>query len=796
VRLKHDVRAGRTLWLRRRRYAYAVLLVVALASRVATAQNASPILLQPAAVAYDSIGDLFIADADRNQIFEITLGGTLTTIAGTGVQGFAGDGGAATSAQLNTPRGVAVGADGTVYVADTGNDRIRSIQNGQITTFAGSGTAGFSGDGGAAAAASLNEPGSLAIDSTGALLICDRENQRIRRVSNGVITTVAGDGIQGFSGDGGPATSAELNEPSGIAVGAGAVIFIADTGNGRVRAISSQGMISTFAGTGVNGYGGDGGQATAAQLNHPSGVGIDPLGELLIADQNNQRVRRVGANGIIVSLAGSGTQGVNSDGTVAGAAALNSPGAVTASVFGWPLFSDPANHTLRALMSDGKLYQPAGLVSRTTTLNQTSPGAVYGTAFATLTASSSSAGTPLGTVVWADGGAQVGKATLVQGTSNVPLPTLSAGSHTLTAVYQGDGVHPSATASSTIDVAPAPLIATANDASAIYGAPLPSLTGTLAGVLAQDVGDAEPIFTASAPLLPSVGSYAINAALTGRASANYTISLSSASGSLTVSPAPVNITVSPVAGAYAGLPLELMAQVASTTQGVPTGTVAFLDGGAVVASATLVNGSATAVYLAPSSGSQIFSASYSGDHNFLGGTSAPVAASVAAIPDFNLAVTGSSQQTAVAGSTANYVLAVASQGGPFTGAVTLSASGLPSGASASFAPPVVIPGAGSAAVTMTITTATSETRLERRAWPIALSLALMLPVFFRRRRSPRLLLGCLTLLSLFGLNGCGARTASEAVLPVQSYNVTVKATSTNLAGAVVVHSLNVTLGVE
>ena len=194
-------------------------------------------------VAYDTAGDLFIADAARNQVFEISVGGAISVIAGNGTQGFAGDGGPAISAELNSPMSVAVTADGMLYIADTGNQRIRVVQGGIITTFGGSGARGFSGDGGLAIAAALNRPVALAIDLTGALLVCDQGNERVRRISAGQIVTIAGNGVQGFAGDGGAAVAAELNEPSGIAAAADGRIFIADTDNQRIRVVSSGGTI-------------------------------------------------------------------------------------------------------------------------------------------------------------------------------------------------------------------------------------------------------------------------------------------------------------------------------------------------------------------------------------------------------------------------------------------------------------------------------------------------------------------------------------------------------------------------
>jgi hypothetical protein len=348
-----------------------------------------------------------------------------------------------------------------------------------------------------------------------------------------------------------------------------------------------------------------------------------------------------------------------------------------------------------------------------------------------------------------------------------------------------------------VAVQPAPVTATAAAATVSYGAPLPVLTGTLTGVLPQDAGSVSAVFASSAPAMAPVGNYPMTARLTGAASGNYAVSMAGSSGALTVVPAATVAMLAQPTTVYATLPLELTARVASTTSGTPTGTVEFLDAGSVIATASLVNGTASAVELNPVSGQHALSVVYSGDTNFHGSTSANVVAAVNALPDFTVAVAGSSQQTVIAGSAASYGLKVGSQGTPFTGAVTLSASGLPAGASVSFSPPTVVPGASTAVVTMTVTTATTSAQGMHGEAQLALVLAggLLLAAAPRRRRLTRLL-SVLALAGVFGLAGCGARTASESVLPVRSFAIQVQATGTNLAGNVVVHTVAVTLGVE
>ena len=753
--------------------------------------------MRPASVAYDAAGDLFIADTARNQVFEISVGGAVTVVAGTGTQGFAGDGGPATAAQLNAPTSAAVAADGTLYIADTGNQRIRVAQGGTITTFAGNGATGFAGDGGPATAAALNRPAAVVLDSTRALLVCDQGNERIRRISAGKIATIAGNGVQGFAGDGGTATSAEFNEPSGIVASADGRIFIADTNNQRVRAITTNGTISTFAGTGVVGTLGDGGPASAAQLSRPVGLAIDSNSNLFIADENSHRLRRISADGTITTVAGSGRQGAVADGAVAISSAQNQPAGAAVSPFGWPVIADLSNHTVEILFTDGRLYSPAGLSTRTTTLTATTPDAVYGAAQSAIAIAGNPA-TPQGSVEIADGTTSISSASLVQGAATIALPTLSAGPHTLTATYTGDGLHPSTTATATILVSPAPVTAVANGTTVSYGAPMPTLIGSLAGVLSPDQGNVAVTFAASAPPMAPVGSYPITATLTGPASANYSLSLAANSGALTVVPAATTAVLAPPPLAYATLPLQLNARVASTTSGTPTGTVQFFDAGNIIATASLVNGSASAIELNPSSGNHTLSVAYSGDTNFQASASANIIQAVNAMPDFTIGTSGSSQQTVIGGSSATFSLTVGSQGAPFTGAVTLSANGLPAGATVSFSPPAVVPGALSAPVTMTVVTRAAATAHNDSARPqLALAATgLIFLLMLRRRRTLSRLLAVLVVTGLFGLAGCGARTASESVLPVQTFAIQVKATGTNLAGNVVEHTVNVTLGVE
>ena len=259
----------------------------------------------PEDLAVAANGDIYVADTGNHAIRKVSFAtGLITTVAGTGSPGSSGDGGPATSAKLKSPSGVSLAANGDVYIADTSNRKIRKLSaaTGIITTFAGTGASGYSGDGGVATAAKLKDPQGVEIALNGDVYIADTSNHAVRRVAaaTGVITTVAGTGSSGYSGDGGAATAAELNSPESVTVTATGEIYVADTGNDAVRKFAVGGAISTAAGTGVGGYSGDGGPPTSAQLDAPSGIAVTPAGTFYIADTQNSRIRSVGGGFAVV----------------------------------------------------------------------------------------------------------------------------------------------------------------------------------------------------------------------------------------------------------------------------------------------------------------------------------------------------------------------------------------------------------------------------------------------------------------------------------------------------------------
>lgn len=305
----------------------------------------------PSSTATTASGDLYFTDWYNHRIRKITPGGVISTIVGTGVGGYAGDGGLATGARLNYPTSIAVDPSGQIYVADTYNHRIRRINiSGYISTIAGTGVAGSSGDGGAATSAQFTYPRGIALDGAGNLYIADTSNHRIRKitVATGIITTVAGTGVSGSTGDGGAATSALLNSPNGVAVNsAGTIIYISDSGNHRVRKVAS-GVITNYAGTGTSGYLGEYSPATAARLYNPRNLALDAAGHLYIADSTNNRIRRVDAgSGFITTVAGNGEATFGGDGYAATAGQIQDPYGVSIDTAGNLWIADTTNHRLR-----------------------------------------------------------------------------------------------------------------------------------------------------------------------------------------------------------------------------------------------------------------------------------------------------------------------------------------------------------------------------------------------------------------------------------------------------------------
>ena len=811
------------------------VLALGIAAQAQTLATTVPLLL-PAATVFDAQGNLYFVETGNHIVRKVTSADILTTVAGNGVQGFAGDGGAATAAELDSPAGLALDSAGDLFIADSHNQRIREVvaSTGVIRTIAGSGAAGFSGDGGAAILAQLDLPTALALDSAGNLFVADTRNHRVRRIAaaTGVITTIAGNGTESFSGDGGLATAAAIDSPNGLALDASGNLYIADTHNGRVREVSATtGRIATIAGAGVVGgavqsFSGDGAAAISAGLALPRGLTMDAAGNLYLADSANQRIRRISTAGVITTVAGQGTEAFVGDGGSASAASLDSLRSVAISPTGLLTLADTGNQRVRQFDAQSApgpdIHTIAGLaVSSASTLSLTGASVnVYGSGSVTAMLTTATSATGSVTLLDASSGAQIslGSVSLSANSASFSTASLAAGVHSLLASYAGDASHGAATSSAlAVTVTPLAITAVANSATIFYGQALPALTGSLNGVLAQDAGKVAASFTTTAAVLSPVGSYPIAATLTGSEASNYTASVSPASSlSITQAASQTGLSASTNAPGL-GLPVTLNVQESSTTSGVPTGSVALLDGTTTLATLPLTTGAASFTTNSLVAGAHTLSASYFGDANFLPSSSATTSVAVAAASDFTLTATGATTQSVPAGSAATYNFSVAMVGAALSSPITLAVTGLPTGSTASISPTYIPPGGTGTSFMVTIQTPLVALNRTQPLTPGAagnglrtLLAILLLPaiglarirrcgrILARRDRSLSVLLfaGAMLLALATLATGCGDRvyTASQTTSST-SYTLTVTGTATGPSGAALQHTANVTLQV-
>jgi|SRR6187402_2447480 len=665
---------------------------------------ASSDVLKPAGMAYDPAGNLYVADARGHVIRRLSTNGTWTTVAGDGRQGFAGDGGPAVAAELDTPMGVAIAANGTLYIADSHNHRVRSVSpNGIISTIA-----GLSG-------AALRQPVAVALNPDGSLSIADTADHRIRRLdSTGSLSTVVGTGEQGYSGDEGPATLARIDSPSSLAFDATGRLLFADRRNHRIRRIDADGTIHTVVGNG-SASGKGNGTAVQTPLAMPRGVSVDADGNLFVADTKSQRVLVVGDNDLVGTAVGNGEQSANvAQGSVRDVG-LNEPGALAVNQAGdVTIGGEGSNHLL-----------------------MTSAGSMD---FGTMAVGGSSA------------------------------------SQTLTFANRGG-------ASLRLDAVTLPNGFTLKDMSC----------GSFPVVVATGAGCAMAITFQPA----NAGGYMGRIRVTGNVPAQ-TIAVQGVGSASQSSLVPTTITLD--AGGtvlYTNTPISLTAEVLAANGGAPTGTVTFFDGQTQLGVAKLVNGSAVYRGAALNTGTHLLSAVYSGDRVYAGSTSTPVNVTSSIAADFNLALatgsTGGSSQTIPAGQSALYQLTLTPLNGSFTNLVTLSATGLPGGAAASFDPRALVPGSAPATILLTVKTAAHTARFADGGAILALCLGLAFPRWRRKRKLVPLAFAALLLVVGCGggyRSGTGSTTAPSDGTP---YTVTITATAPGVNGAVLVHSIVVTL---
>lgn len=304
----------------------------------------------PSGVFVDKVGYVYIADTTNSKIRYVDLSKNIFTAAGTGSPSYNGDGISPTAANLYWPAAVVLDASGNMFISDSWNSRIREVTT-TISTYAGNGNPSFAGDSSLATSASIAFPNGICFDNSGNMYIADNGNHRVRLVtlSTGKISTVAGNGTTGYAGDNGPATAANLTNVYGVVVDGSGNLYLSDPGNAVVRKVDSTGKITTYAGTGTPGFSGDGAAANKAQLNSPTGLALDSSGNLYIADSYNNRIRKVDTSGNINTVAGNGTAGFSADGTDATSAELDAPMGVAVDSAGTLYIADTVNNVIRTV---------------------------------------------------------------------------------------------------------------------------------------------------------------------------------------------------------------------------------------------------------------------------------------------------------------------------------------------------------------------------------------------------------------------------------------------------------------
>ena len=778
------------------------VLVLSVPAQPASAAALGSPLLQPTSVAYDVAGNLYFTESRNHVVREVTTAGLLTTVAGSATQGFSGDGGPALSAKLDSPRGVALDSSGNLYISDTHNNRIRRVDavTQQISTVAGTGAVGFAGDGGPAIAAHLNAPLGLALDGSNHLYLADSGNQRLRSLdlTTGVISTVAGSGQQGFSGDNGPALAASFNSPSGLAADRYGNLFISDTGNHRIREVSSASRnVVTLAGDGTSGI----------RMSRPEGLSLDRAGGLLISDAATNCIYLFDlASGRLSLVAGKGQQAFQGDQGLATLAMLDSPNGVAFSPAGAIAVADTNNGRLRQITTEiggtiSTIAGTGGLLPSAILMN-VAPVEVYGSASLSLALSSATPGSGLVHLLEVSSGEQrlLSTAALTGGSALFDLGALNAGTHQLVASYAGDSSHaPTEGALVALTITPLPVMASLIGPALVYGQPLPNLSGTLTGVLARDAENIQAGFSfanASFPLSP--GTYPLSVTLSGAAASNY--QLIPGLAMVTITPAPATVSLSHDASGFS-------IGIVSSTTGRPTGAVALMtSAGTELASLPVTASGQTLLSDAGlTAGTYAVTAVYSGDTNFLSSHSATTNVIIGASPppaasDFSITPAGVIAQSTSPGGTASFLFALKTAGQAMAGPILLAVQGAPTNSSATFTPSLVAPGTTAASVTLNVILPRSSARLFPGIGRYGAALAALLPFLLLPWRgwvARRGSLLCLMFFLPLLLTGCGDRVVSTAATGSsgQKYTLLVTGTTTMADGSSLQRSTSVTLTV-
>jgi sugar lactone lactonase YvrE len=538
-------------------------------------------------------------------------GGSITTAAGTGIAGL--QNGAATSAQFSANNAVAINSSDNIFIADTQNSVIRMFSGGTVTTVAGTGSAGHSGDGGAATSAQLNLPQGVAFDVAGGrLLIADTANHAIRALGpDGVLRGVVGSGSAGYKGDGGVATAAQLQSPAAVAADYAGNIYIADTGNNVVRRVTPGGVITTIAGIGTVGYAGDGAAASVAQLSAPAGLAVDTAGHLYIADTGNNVVRMVSlVTNVIITVAGTGSSGFSGDGAAASAAQLNAPRALALDAAGELYIADTGNDVVRIVHSDGTIATLAGAAG--------SSGYTGDNAVATAARLASPAGialTSAGNLIISDTGNNV-----LRSVARAVGSTLTFGVQAVGTTSPAQSVSLTNTGNDTLTIvsvtATGPFAAVTDAGNCIVGTTLAAGASCTLGVTFT------PTSIASASGTFTVADNALGTNATQTLPLIYSYSANATSTVLTTTPATASLPY----GTFVVLTAAVSPQ-SGNTNGF-TGSVSFTDGAASLGSSpTNAQGVAT-LSITPSLGTHSFTANFLGDANHDVSQSAPVAMTI------------------------------------------------------------------------------------------------------------------------------------------------------------------------
>jgi len=596
----------------------------------------------PRGMALDGAGNLYIADYGSSVVRKITASsGLISTVAGDGTSGYTGDGGPATSAELKAPIWVALDGAGNLYISDLSSNVIRKVtaSTGIITTVAGNGTPTYSGDNGAATSASLYFPAGLALDVAGNLYIADEYNSAVRKVtaSTGVITTVAGTGGFGYSGDGGAATSAQLARPIGVALDATGNLYLADSSSGTVRKVTaSTGVISAVAGTGTSGYSGDGGAATSAQLNHPAGIAVDGAGDLFIADYTNNVIRKVAAgSGIITTAVGTGNHGYAGDGGSATNAELWVPTDVILDSAGNLYISDTVNSVVREVnvIAASVNFPTATNIGATDGTDGTVsvPVTNIGNADLNFTALSFASDFPEGS----DGtDCAVGTAVTSGNSCNLPITfaPLQAGALSETLTLADNALNGAPTGTQTVALTGTGVKITPVETVSFSSNPLAvgndeTVTVTLAGSGATPTGTVRFVVnsTLQAPVAlvggqatlqltaPAAGPYVITAYYSGDSS--YLSSVAK-KGLTVLKLSPTDTLVATPSPAVLGSLVTVTFTVPTIAGIAPTGTVKLSGASATAQTLTLTDGVATYQTSSLGVGNHALIATYSGDANY------------------------------------------------------------------------------------------------------------------------------------------------------------------------------------